>query len=219
MQRVPPFFKAVESPKPIEDLFDKHKKSAELNLGSRQPYLYGVSKMGTHIPDRELKHWTVHSGSSKTSGWGESFPTLEGAFKDHPKSLKGHQDAIKLLNTQKHLKGDSPLQVKGVHVLYAPHRAFIHLANDTHQFVMKYRGAASNGSGQRELTLGQHLPLKHKTPVYHTHGIGFTTHVTFKHHDGYPERTTIPFSRVRDQIPLHAGKIGSKLEDYKIEGL
>lgn len=137
-----PFHTVKEVPAK-KDLLDLHMKLATATGG-----VYGKSKIGSEIPDREMKHVQVNFGKHKFKGWGETHPSLEAA--DLPKStLKAHKDHIDFINKNFADHGEAPMSVKQVHTLYAPRRTLIHLTNGTHEMAMTYSQGTSNGSGLR----------------------------------------------------------------------
>lgn len=137
-----PFHSIKEVPAK-KDLVDVH-----IKLATAKPGCYGKSKIGSEIPDREMKHVQVKLGKQKFKGWGETHPSLEAA--DLPKStLKAHKDHIDTINKKFVANGEVPMSVKQVHVLYAPRRTLIHMTNGTHEMAMTYSQGVSNGSGLR----------------------------------------------------------------------
>lgn len=126
-----------------KSLLDVHMKLADAGPGC-----YGKSKIGSEIPDREMKHVQVTLGKQKFKGWGETLPSLEAA--NLPKStLAAHKDHIDIINRSFIANGEVPMSVKQVHILYAPRRTLVHMTNGTHEMAMTYSQGTSNGSGMR----------------------------------------------------------------------
>lgn len=136
-------FHTVKEVPAKKSLLDVHMKLATADGG-----IYGKSKMGTTIPDRDLKHVQVTLGKQKYKGYGESFNSLEEAGLGK-KTLETHLKHINNINEKLTLTNQPSMQVKKVHVLYDPHRVLIHLNNGKYDMGMTYHQGASAASGQR----------------------------------------------------------------------
>ena len=147
MEEKEPFYK-VEKAIPKKSLLDVHIQ-AEKDRKSKR--VYGNNEKGISIPDRELQYSKVHLGKTKLEGWGESFPSIESIHNISNATKNAHGRAIDRVNELLAEGGHAPVSVKGVHVIYNPHRTSIYLSNGTHDIGMVYNIGKSNGAGFRGL--------------------------------------------------------------------